>query len=471
MNNIRGQDNWTTPYEYITQQLLIYNYDNPVHQDILKRKLWVLDGELLNEEEVQGIHDDDYNNPKNHFAVLKNELYLLDLYVRTQNGQLQPHEKTFDEEIARRQRFYDRVEQGKIKDPATGQPLQTYQIPYSQRPSYMTETEFQNLYNIINPRIQSGEFSSAKDLIDKVVDNCNDFFTRNVEKQIENYVAPAVVKQRLRERAYELKYKYDDVYVERLNLYRQEIIDNYMKYEKFQDYIQDCSADPTITCPDNPLYVLHFPQLRVFVTEEQDQDGNYVTHKGVYNELQTFEVDPNDDSKLIKQRGGYWYKVHGLYNNDTFKYEEWMTTQVVIGEIAQPMAYPFTGTEEQFGFDIVLITQYHDSIYRHADFLGIIFFFSRDIATIYPSVPDSEETPNAGTVERFWELNTRWKYINDMREHKFKQFYVGLRIEIESCFSAEIPNLLPDYYYYFEARKGLKWSVTRGLREELSEFN
>ena len=72
--------------EFLTNLFKDYNiphlYNN---REIIKQKFWVLDGPVNSNE---GISDNDYNNPKDHYNWLANELVYLDKYVRTLDNEL-----------------------------------------------------------------------------------------------------------------------------------------------------------------------------------------------------------------------------------------------------------------------------------------------------------------------------------------------------------------------------------------------
>lgn len=83
---IRNKDFFQNSYQYIN--FLLDNFD--FSQDTLKiqKHLWILDAKITLSEIENGIQDDK-NNPKSHFDVLKNDLFGIDLYLKDKNKFIQ----------------------------------------------------------------------------------------------------------------------------------------------------------------------------------------------------------------------------------------------------------------------------------------------------------------------------------------------------------------------------------------------
>lgn len=127
---MRNQDNYTNSKQYILEQLVPYSNLDVQSEDfnILKMKLWAVDGPIREEEYIGGeTPDQDVDSPMNHWGDLQNDLVYLDRYIRTEDDQLEtdPPEKDFnefwDQRIENKERFISRE-----KDPE-GDPGVTYE--------------------------------------------------------------------------------------------------------------------------------------------------------------------------------------------------------------------------------------------------------------------------------------------------------------------------------------------------------
>jgi hypothetical protein len=175
LKSYRGHDGYTCPYSYIVNQLFSYNYDCPTGSKILKLKYQTMDGPVsktetktitVDEVEIEiPVTDCDYDNPKNHLAVLRNELTLLKLYIDgIDNGGL----NKYKQEVDRRQNYYN-IYVREDKD--------LCKFPYNQRPSYMKEEEIGDLYNRYHEKVNNDELEDVLDILDKIE-------TKNYDEEI-----------------------------------------------------------------------------------------------------------------------------------------------------------------------------------------------------------------------------------------------------------------------------------------------
>lgn len=88
--------------------------------------------------------------------------------------------------------------------------------------------------------------------------------------------------------------------------------------------------------------------------------------------------------------------------------------------------------------------------------------------SLLESSPGTELNEGTKSIERFNELNSRWKTINKLREEQISN--TGTRTIIESMATADIPELLPDKEAHFETKKDQKLYYTNILKERRNEF-
>jgi len=128
-------------------------------------KIWVLDGLFL-EEDGGILSDIDIQNPKNHFEWLLNELSFLDSYIKTTEGTLTDGELNFTE---LKQSRIDSMSNWVITiNPSTGQYFKDYEMPYSNRPTLLSDLQFQELYQLFILKRTSGEWTTANNIIDLI---------------------------------------------------------------------------------------------------------------------------------------------------------------------------------------------------------------------------------------------------------------------------------------------------------------
>ena len=190
----RGHDNFSNPATYIQNQLFPYDYDAHDDFEILKMKIWVLDGDYTDSDGGPGA-DNDYDNQRNQYRWLLNELTFLDRGVRTLDGLLENGEMDFGELKEKRIKALERWVT-KI-DKKTGLLLQDWQMPYHKRPTYLINSQFLTLDTAFKAKQANGELSTAFDIVSKVTDYCIDIERVEVESGIDSYEDPEVTEAKL----------------------------------------------------------------------------------------------------------------------------------------------------------------------------------------------------------------------------------------------------------------------------------
>ncbi len=410
---IRNQDNFTDPLQYIRDQLFILDYNNSSDKEILKMKIWVLDGLFL-EEDGGILSDIDIQNPKNHFEWLLNELSFLDSYIKTTEGTLTDGELNFTE---LKQSRIDSMSNWVITiNPSTGQYFKDYEMPYSNRPTLLSDLQFQELYQLFILKRTSGEWTTANNIIDLITTYCIDQESFQAEYMYLNYEDPADTYQKILDQASDNKEKNDYNYVLNMN----EIYDEMMGIINFV-YEDSTSFDE--------IYLVNTPQIRNQIALVAGSP----THKGI-----------------ILAGGGYRFQWMDIFGN-------------VISEPHPGMTISATdwlmGTVE-WNFDYFKFVGYTTLTNTIEDFSPVC---GKD------RLPNGEDTSGSLTIERFEELNNRWKNINNLREDEITN--IGTRVIIESMVNAVIPDLLPDRLQHFNDKKIQKTYYTNIIKEKRSEFS
>jgi len=223
---MRNQDNYVDSRQYIENQLFVMNYNNAEDFNVLKMKLWVLDGQIRKEEYIDGeTPDKDVDNPMNHFATLQNDLTYLDRYVRTEEGNLEtdPPEPTFDElwnqRIQMKETFINTI------NPDTNDYYNDWEQPYNIRPTLLEKSDFEYLYGLFQTKRTNGEITTAYDITKNITTYCIDNESVAAERDVENHVSAAQMEADLIVKAQENKDKNDYNYVFEMNRHHDEMWD------------------------------------------------------------------------------------------------------------------------------------------------------------------------------------------------------------------------------------------------------
>lgn len=474
----RGQDNFQNPKQYILEQLFIYDYNNQEHKDILKLKIWVLDGVLTDEEISLGLNDIDVNNPKDHYSWLRNELTFLDKYIRTKDHQLEQDEEDFETFKQQRINIFNNFIN--TINPETNELYKDYEQDYLSRPTKLSNNDFEELYQAFKIKQNNGELNKASDIIDKITPDNNDNEKKIQESSINALPTPQETESNLKDTANKEAERNDKLYVKLMNEYLTEAyniitasfssvnidLSSYIKYSSTTDPntgevtqgdpIQNPNYDPSqpisfnnypyeLNIDDFDLLLFNFPQKRVN-PNTQSKDS---THKGSIQagegyRFLVYTYNTNIDSLSINE------DFMNVYNTDKNKIQNLDNTYLI-----NEVELNFTN------FIIATFIKQTDSTTGEVSYvLNKIF----DVNNLLSGVNQKGSI----SKERFLELNERWSNLNNLRENKIMQ--TGTRIILESMASAEVPDLKPDMINHLNDKKKEKEKHIAYLKENCPEF-
>jgi hypothetical protein len=454
---MRNQDNYTNSKQYILEQLVPYSNLDVQSEDfnILKMKLWTIDGPIREEEYIGGeTPDQDVVNPMNHWDDLQNDLVYLDRYIRTEDNQLEtdPPEKDFnefwDQRIENKERFISRE-----KDPE-GDPGVTYEDweqPYNQRPTRLAKSDFSDLYDAFKVKESTGDWETAFDITKKVTDYCIDIEAKSAENAILTNKTPEEIGEMLDENAIKNSLKNDYNYVVEMNKIYDEVW-NIIKSvepgipdppEEEEPTEENPDPDPVPEWSNSTSVIVNLPTKRLQV----GLSAGHSSHKGpIIEELGT---------------GGYRFSYRKSSDGTTISLP--MITPI------PPITFNNNVSPDLLGS---LENNFNDWVYAHyyeEEDEGEITPYLNSLGVDKNSLPNGSDVPNSLTRERFDILNSRWETLNNLREYQIQN--TGTRNIIESMLNAEIPDMLPDKEAHFVDRKNQKIWYTNILKERLGEFN
>lgn len=438
---MRGKDNWINAHDYILNQLFKYNYNDPKELHILKLKYWVLDDDVLVEE---NLIDNDYDNSLNHRKILDNELKFLDRYIRTKDKKLSQDEESFST-LVRERKIAQRDFISEINE-TTKKRKEKWEQNYISRPTTLSNAQFQELYVAYKIKEQNGELSSAYDITDKLDTITIDNRKFQCENSIFLYKEPTEQEQLIRENALREKQKEDIHLVYEMRRVHSELIDIILsiKPELPKPPVNE-TPEPS-TDPDNPqidpkkiewlennIYICNFPTIRDDVGESK----NHPSHKGM----------------IIEQlgQGGYRFRTKSgddLITNIDLPFNE-------AGYYVNTVS-PFLENEVEWSFD--------NWVYAHWYVESISGGGEQSSTTKYlKSFGINKNSLDSNKRARFDELNKRWINFNELRERQIVN--TGTRIQLESMFNTEINDIKPDLIKVFNDRKEEKLNIINILKD------
>jgi hypothetical protein len=422
----KNKDNFVNTEDYILNQLFIYNYNNTNDFNTLKMKIWTLDGGITNKDWNDGYEDKDVDNPKNHFASLNNELTFLDRYIRTQENNLEENEMNYNQLVQQRIANMNRWINTLADPPSAGIYKKDWEMSYNQRPTLLTTTQFQNLYNAFKIKRSNGELDNAYDIIDKVTNRTIDDEIKNQESVIDNYESPSQTEANIKDMAEESKADNDFNYVREMNDHYDEIFDIIESLNPGSG-----SAPPSATGMNVVVVNACTKRKQVVISP------GHSSHQG-----------------LIVTGGGYRFIIRNPNGSPA--------------SISDPSNIDSVGVSPIKNGQV----EWHFSDFKYALYYaleGTTYLVDLNIdKNSLPSIPGSELSIGTRSIERFNELNTRWKNINRLREDKIQD--MGTRGILESMANANVPNLLPDHEDHYDDKVLQKKKYTRTLRERHPEF-
>jgi hypothetical protein len=434
----KGNDNYVNAHQYIKEQLFPYDYEGD--RDVIKMKIWVLDGEISRADADAGFAEDDVENPSDHFSSLMNELAFLDRYVRTKDGELGEREKTFTELKQQRTqslgRFTSRAdEEGRFPEP--------HEMPILRRPTLLSDAQFEELYGLFKAKQSSGQLSTVSDIVTGVTGYCIDQEVKAAEFTVDNHRDPEDVEEDIREQALLSAMKNDANYVREMASAHAEIrpiILSVMPPEPSGPSATLPNPDPEGMPLPNPISWANSTVVLVNVPEDRPQVGLEPGHPSHRNTIQADE--------------GFRFRVRTITFN-----------VFPVGEDVNVSVSPYRTGEPEWGFDDWAYAHYYEE--SNSD-TGQTNKYLKPLGVNKGSLPSGGSSPGALTRQRFDELNTRWKNLNRLREDQVTN--VGTRVTIESMVNATVPDLLDDHINHLEDKMEHKVNYTNILRERCAEF-
>lgn len=456
---MRNKDNFINAFDYIKNQLFPYDYNNPEHEHVLKLKIWSLDSKLLNEETEVGIADDSFIDPKDHKALLDNEINLLDLYRRTEDGLLSRNEVPFDKAIKQRKKNLENWV--KYKDPVTKETRPDYKMPYMSRPSTMTDEQFKELYLLYKEKEKSGQLNNCKEITSKITTDNIDIEKWAQESAILKYSPPAESKEVLDSQAAKLKKSKDDDIVNEMDkvfskikaslvaaapeLYippEEEPVIEVTETETIITTVEykDC-VTLAINCPTNREYIALVkddPSHKGFIQDwENIHEGGY-RFRGkladittVYDLPTVYEGFPDNWIVEISP-----YKIGEVeWTWDDFTFADKYTKVTTVTTIPNPPT------------ETTMILSESDSSDSEN---GKTVTVTEEIFITFPHNPVGTPTSDNDLIS-FDEYKKIWYNFNQLRENKIEQ--TGLRIQIESLIDNYPDDILDGLKNYFEVLK------------------
>lgn len=470
---MRGFDNWLNSFDYIKNQLLIYDYNNINHFHILKMKFWILDDSIKNEE---NLIDNDVKNPLNHRESLKNELVFLDKYIRTKDKKLIKDEENYHSFCRnRKSQLRDFISR---KKPNSNIRYQDWEQDYSSRPSLLIDSQFDQLYYIYKRKEKSGELLSAFDILDKIDDITIDNRTYMQESSILLYIEPSIQEQTIRNSAIKEKQKEDIHFVWEMNRAHEEIIfqileikpDIEKEIEKIEGPKDDTPLNPgdppkiIKTISDASIVICNFPTIRDNVGESK----NDPTHRGmIIEQLGTggyrFSTKDGKDLKTYFKLPDELLNIDESNNSENLTYINEMNI-FLEGEVE----WDFNDWEYGMFCTITETTQQAPSENPEP---------TRNVRNIESTVPPEPIPPKVSinllklninkssltNIDRFNVLCKRWINLNELRERQM--MLTGTRVQLESMFNATVPYMKDQMIKVFNDRKEEKINITNILKD------
>lgn len=482
----KGNDNWSNSYDYIINQLFLYDYSDTDDFNVLKMKIWVLDGDITTEDASGGFTDEDIDNPKNHFESIKNELTFLDRYIRTEEDDLErdpdTNEITESNFQELKQERIDGLQRwiNTLKPPTSaGIYYQDWEQAYYLRPTLLTDSQFTLLYSTFVTKRTAGELDEADDILYEVTNYCIDTEIKRQETTVNTYEDPAITESKVVSAADASKAKNDFNYVTEMNTAYDEIftliknqtvaispwqfttpyvIGDMVTYALSGDLLcveaHTSSNSPTGSpiAPPDDTYWISLPEI-FFINcphkREQVSEVKYhSSHKGV-----------------IQAAEGYRF-VYIKFNGDEktgVPVPEVIDNVTNCTPLRETVAAQTVGQVEWNFDDFEFVVYFVDNT-PEDNLMGLNY----DRGTLASSA-GTEFTIDAQTVERFDELNARWENINNLRDDQISN--AGTRIIVESLYDVNIPDMSTDHQDHYDDKKDQKEYYTEILRERYAEFS
>ena len=466
---MRNKDNFKNSYDFIKNQLLIYDYLNEEHRHILKLKLWALDADFA---EFENIHDIFINSPQNHIATLLNELEFLDRFIRTEDKKLDKYETKFSGLVSERRTALR--EWVREKDPITKERRKDYELAYSNRPTLLSKTQFEDLYRLYKVKEKKGELTSAFDIVESITtDNINTNIISQ-ERMILTYIPPSQSKLEMLKFAKEEKFREDYHLVKEMNRAHEEII------EILRDSIPSLPTPPPALIK-NPNYR---PGGGGGAHSNSDKEPEFIANPVKWENLQNVIVNfptmrnqvelvphsPTHKGNIVDSLGIGGYRFYVIKSVSNF------ASAVPIPETPEVDAQnitvsPWLDNAVEWNFNNIKFAHYYIKVVTPTPEKNENNSKKRNSGATKKTTRTLNIIPapmNIKNKERFDLLNTRWTNMNNIREDKMMQS--GLRIQIESMLNVNVPDMLDEMQKYFDVLK-LQKSLIPKMIQEICLFN
>lgn len=446
---MRGKDNFVNPYQYLMEQILIYNYSIQSEFDIIKQKIWVLDGELTDQDKNNGYVDNDYNNPLNHYGWLSRELEFLEYYKESKEGNSTEFNDKKEYSINVKNEYLERI------NSETGNLYKDYEIPYSVRPTYLSDDEFQILYEKLEEKIQQSPtiITKAQDLLPTVTTSIPlDSMIISLTNGVNSALSPDEITSNSISAAYKLKTDKDDIYVEQLNSMWSELWDIVKSLkENAEELIPEKPDDNSIEWDNEALCVWNWPQLRVKVNPEDsstfygmNNDPEYPLVKGYHYFVWDMKTDNiNSDvsyATISAINDGSAWLPSVTYSSSNYPMIQANEEQLLQIHGSAPLHYLLQPNLDWNGFIFFFIGYYYEETQNNMSGESTIQLKTKNLKVLLdmsnlPLEDGSEEIKNSKTWNRFAQLHKNWIVINNLRENIMNGIGTRSQIEIMSSLS------------------------------------
>jgi len=194
-------------------------------------KYWTEEGDAL-------VWESDSNVPIDHFSSLKNELQLLDLYVRTEEDKLIGNEMSYSEEINKR--VVQMVNFSMMINLDTGYQNQDFDFPIILRPPLLTTDQTEEIYQLYLTKKANNELDVPSDYLFKVASNCVDEEVVSAENSLSGFISPLIQLDGIRDASQKMRSELDSKIA-----YREKL------YDELHDLVYSVlTTDPNVTTRD-----------------------------------------------------------------------------------------------------------------------------------------------------------------------------------------------------------------------------
>jgi len=530
MANIRDNDNFINPRQWIEEQLLVRDYSDEEDANYLKMKLWSLDGQFSPTEEADGETDPDVTVPRNHWAWVQNELVFLDRYIRTQDDQLQKNDEDVIIERNYEELVGDRIIAFKAwiitpkypDDPENDELYLDWEQDYMSRITRLSTQDFADLYTLYHSLMVQNGFASAFDITSLITGYAVDHLSKSQDQSIQNMIHDDdgnpldSISEPTPGAQTPTEYMYDKILASGEVAKADKDINYVREMVRYWDEIwiaiTDCISDSIIDEPDQPgnpdpigppwggdsWYdaVITNVMLRrhnvVMIADDPSHMGLILNDGGFFYpvldpELPAAEasyamqiVETNVGNLVLPAAATVSYPTNVILTNNMIHPN--FIGQLDIDHITAdsrdlPVRDPSNEDDgsrfwEYVYFSVVNVVPDSDPGYTLVSSLTL----GKTLMNL-PDLPGTEYDKYDGydangdvlmSRQRFLELNSRLVNINRLREDNVSQ--IGTRVPLESMANADLPDMEADMLDALADRLNQKVNYTSTLVEYCDEW-